>query len=98
MRIATWNINGLKARLEFVQLWLRDRAPDVVGLQVMGYELAQVGYLRYAMELRNLTLDDIQTVGLGIEDVRVSYQDHSQIAEQLTWPLENDWRGVIDRG
>ena len=33
MRIATWNINGLRARLEFVQMWLKDRQPDVVGLQ-----------------------------------------------------------------
>ena len=33
MRIATWNINGLRARLDFVRLWLETRAPDVVGLQ-----------------------------------------------------------------
>ncbi len=33
MRIATWNINGLRARLEFTKLWLEDRAPDIVGLQ-----------------------------------------------------------------
>jgi len=33
MRIASWNINGLRARLEFVKLWLRERRPDVVGLQ-----------------------------------------------------------------
>lgn len=33
MRIATWNVNGLRARLEFVLHWLRERAPDVVGLQ-----------------------------------------------------------------
>lgn len=33
MRLATWNVNGLRARLEFVQRWLRDRQPDVVGLQ-----------------------------------------------------------------
>ena len=33
MRIATWNINGLRARLDFLRLWLRDRRPDVVGLQ-----------------------------------------------------------------
>jgi exodeoxyribonuclease-3 len=33
MRIATWNVNGLRARLEFVQHWLRAREPDVVGLQ-----------------------------------------------------------------
>jgi exodeoxyribonuclease-3 len=33
MRVATWNINGLRARLEFLLLWLRHRQPDVVGLQ-----------------------------------------------------------------
>ena len=33
MRLATWNINGLRARLEFMALWLKARQPDVVGLQ-----------------------------------------------------------------
>lgn len=33
MRIATWNVNGLRARLDFVRLWLAERKPDVVGFQ-----------------------------------------------------------------
>ena len=33
MRVATWNINGLRARLEFAMHWLRERRPDIVGLQ-----------------------------------------------------------------
>ena len=33
MRVATWNINGLRARLDFIKLWLDARAPNVVGLQ-----------------------------------------------------------------
>ncbi len=33
MRIATWNINGLRARLDFLLHWLRARQPDLVGLQ-----------------------------------------------------------------
>jgi exodeoxyribonuclease-3 len=33
VKIATWNINGLNARLDFVQIWLEQRQPDVVGLQ-----------------------------------------------------------------
>jgi exodeoxyribonuclease-3 len=33
MKLATWNVNGLKARLEFLKIWLAERAPDVVGLQ-----------------------------------------------------------------
>jgi len=33
MRIATWNINGMRARQEFILHWLRARKPDLVGLQ-----------------------------------------------------------------
>jgi exodeoxyribonuclease-3 len=33
VRVATWNVNGLRARLEFLVLWLRERRPDLVGLQ-----------------------------------------------------------------
>ncbi|HEY5645707.1 MAG TPA: exodeoxyribonuclease III [Pseudomonadales bacterium] len=33
MKVATWNVNGMKARLDFMRLWLADRSPDVVGLQ-----------------------------------------------------------------
>ena len=33
MRIATWNVNGLRARLDYVRMWLEARQPDVVGLQ-----------------------------------------------------------------
>ena len=33
MRIATWNINGLRARKEFVEVWFKERQPDLVGFQ-----------------------------------------------------------------
>lgn len=33
MRVATWNVNGLRARLEFVVHWLRARQPDVAMIQ-----------------------------------------------------------------
>ena len=38
MRIATWNVNGLRARSEFLQLWLAERKPDIVGLQELKME------------------------------------------------------------
>lgn len=52
MRIATWNVNGLRARLDFVRHWLTARRPDVVGLQELKLtdeqfpteELAALGY------------------------------------------------------
>lgn len=33
MRIATWNVNGLRARQDFLLHWLRAREPDLVALQ-----------------------------------------------------------------
>ena len=52
MRIATWNINGLRARLELLLHWLRARQPDLVGLQELklpdehfpNAELERAGY------------------------------------------------------
>ena len=52
MRVATWNINGLRARLDFLLHWLNARQPDVVGLQELKLEdekfprdeLAAAGY------------------------------------------------------
>jgi exodeoxyribonuclease-3 len=52
MRVATWNVNGLRARLGFVLHWLQERQPDVVGLQELKLvddhfphsELEQLGY------------------------------------------------------
>ncbi len=53
MRVATWNVNGLRARLDYVRLWLEAREPDVVGLQELKLtdeqfphdELAELGYV-----------------------------------------------------
>lgn len=33
MKIATWNINGVKARIDNLRQWLTDSAPDIVCLQ-----------------------------------------------------------------
>ena len=33
MRLATWSVNGLRSRLDFVKHWLQARQPDVVGFQ-----------------------------------------------------------------
>ena len=33
MKIATWNVNSIKARMEPALAWLKDANPDVVCLQ-----------------------------------------------------------------
>ena len=50
MRIATWNINGLRARLEFLLLWLRERRPDLVGLQELKLEDGQFPHVLFEAE------------------------------------------------
>ena len=41
MKIATWNVNALRARLDFVLHWLKVREPDVVGIQELKLTDAQ---------------------------------------------------------
>lgn len=50
MRIATWNINGVKARLDGLLTWLRGETPDVVCLQ----EIKCVGEVFPAAEIEAL--------------------------------------------
>ena len=38
MRVATWNVNGLRSRLDFVKIWLKERRPDAVALQELKLE------------------------------------------------------------
>lgn len=52
MRIATWNINGIKARIDGLLTWLRETSPDLVALQEIksvdegfpGGEIEALGY------------------------------------------------------
>ena len=52
MRFASWNINGVKARIEGLVTWLRETNPDVVALQEIksvdeGFPSADIEALGY---------------------------------------------------
>ena len=80
MRFATWNINGLRARIDLVSHWLNERKPDVVALQETktedaSFPVAQfeaLGYRSYChgerawngVALLSLKMLDVVTVGL----------------------------------
>lgn len=56
MKIATWNVNSLKVRLEHVQSWLQDNQPDVLCLQEtktedVNFPLAQLQQAGYHIVL-----------------------------------------------
>jgi exodeoxyribonuclease III len=55
MRIATWNINGIKARIEILLKWLSEEKPDIVVLQEIktvdeGFPRADIEALGYNVE------------------------------------------------
>ncbi len=55
MRIATWNINGIKARLELLLRWLSEEKPDIVVLQEIksideAFPRAEIEALGYNVE------------------------------------------------
>jgi len=56
MRIATWNINGVKARIDTLLRWLREASPDVLCLQEIktvdeGFPTLEVASLGYNVEV-----------------------------------------------
>jgi exodeoxyribonuclease-3 len=55
MRIATWNINGVKARQDVLLKWLEANKPDIVGLQEIkivdeGFPKLEIASLGYNVE------------------------------------------------
>ncbi|HEY6919093.1 MAG TPA: exodeoxyribonuclease III, partial [Tabrizicola sp.] len=55
MKLATFNINGIKARIEALKVWLEQAAPDVVCLQEIksvdeGFPRAEIEALGYRVE------------------------------------------------
>ncbi|HEY5437183.1 MAG TPA: exodeoxyribonuclease III, partial [Candidatus Limnocylindrales bacterium] len=82
MRIATWNVNSLKARQEAVELWLAKAEPDVLLIQetklsdadapvmplrMLGYEVAHHGEGRW---------NGVAILSrVGIEDVITNFGD-----------------------
>ncbi len=80
MRVATWNINGLNARLPFVEHWLAARQPDIVGLQELkmvddkiphlAFEAAGYKAVTHGQKSWNgvavLSRDEVEVLGRGL--------------------------------
>ena len=84
MRIATWNVNSLKARQEKVEQWLARAAPDVLLIQETKLTDADAPVMTFAMagyellhhgEGRWNGVGIVARQGLGIEDVVTNFGD-----------------------
>ncbi len=80
MRIATWNVNGLRARLDFIRIWLEQRQPDIVGLQEVKAEADD--FPRSAFE------------DMGYETVLHGQKGWNGVAVLSRLPVEDSFRGL----
>lgn len=80
MRIATWNINGLRARLDYLCLWLGSRQPDLVGLQELKLDSEDFPHDRFA--------------DLGYEAVVLGQKSWNGVAVLSRSPMQVHGRGL----
>ena len=83
MRIATWNVNGVRARMDFIAHWLEHRAPDVVGLQELKVSDADFPHEEFA--------------ALGYQAVAHGEKAWNGVAVLSRTPAEADVRGLPGR-
>lgn len=72
MRIATWNVNSLKARFEHVKNWLTNNAPDVLMIQ----------------ELKGTEFPAMEFRAMGYESAFVAQKAYNGVATLSKHPLE----------
>jgi exodeoxyribonuclease-3 len=91
MRIASWNVNSIRSRLDQLTAWLARAAPDVLCMQETKVEddlfpheaLAEVGYR--AAILGQKTYNGVAIaakLGLAIEDVKKNLSDDAPDAQR----------------
>ena len=105
MRIATWNVNGIRARIEFLCHWLREREPDVVGLQELKApeselpraELEASGYRVLAFGQKSWNGVAILTRGdLAVEEVARGLPGQEDFGARLLSARVGEGAGGVD--
>lgn len=91
MKIASWNVNSVRSRLDQLTAWLARAAPDVVCMQETKVEdalfpheaLAEVGYRTVAFGQKTYNGVAIAAKhGLAIEDVQKNFDDDAPDAQR----------------
>jgi exodeoxyribonuclease III len=72
MKIASWNVNSIRARLEHVTVWLKERQPDVLLMQ----------------ELKGTEFPADVFKGLGYDSVAVTQKAYNGVAILSRFPIE----------
>ena len=106
MRIATWNINGVKARIEGLLTWLRETKPDVVCLQEIksvneGFPSADIEALGYTVAVHGQKgFNGVAILSkLPLEDVQLGLPgDPEDIQSRYIEAVVTGTRGIVRVG
>ena len=82
MKLATWNINSIKARLERLTNWLRKHEPDVLCLQ--------------ELKVEDRAFPRAELHALGYDFVAFGQKTYNGVAILSRWPLEDRLSGMDD--
>ena len=105
MRVATWNVNSIRPRLEHLAQFLKNAAPDVVCLQETKVEDAKfpeeaIGDLGYrAVFFGQKTYNGVAILarfGLTIEDVQRNLEDDAEDAQRRLIACTIDGVRIVD--
>ncbi|MFT4248281.1 MAG: exodeoxyribonuclease III [Pseudomonas sp.] len=80
MKIASWNVNSLNVRLPHLEQWLKDFAPDVVGLQ--------------ETKLEDHRFPDAALAGLGYRSVFAGQKTYNGVAILAREPVHDVQIGI----
>ena len=80
MKIASWNVNSLRVRLEHVLAWMADAKPDVLGLQ------------ETKLSDENFPVAEIEA--LGYHCVYSGQRTYNGVAMISRWPMEDVITGL----
>src|SRR6201996_6736301 len=72
MKIASWNVNSIRARLEHVSMWIKEQQPDVLMMQ----------------EIKADEFPSLVFQALGYESVAVTQKAYNGVAVLSRLPLE----------
>ena len=97
MKIATWNVNSIKARLEHVKNWLNENQPDLLlvqelkGLDFPTAEFEAIGYQSHAVTQK--AYNGVAIFSKKAQDVILDYLPGDTQDEQARY-LEIDYNNI----
>ena len=79
-KLATWNVNSVRARLEHLRIWLQDHSPDVICLQ--------------ETKVVDEDFPQEEIASMGYQSLFAGQKSYNGVAILAKHPIEDPWIGL----